>query len=122
MPVGSIFCKKQAKNGFLFPVSCFIMNHNTKDEYTAMSFREDAHMKIAVLCGGLSRERDVSISTGTCVAAALRGRGHEVALIDLFLGDETARADPEGAEDEGRRRAGARRRVRRVRRVRGQAG
>ena len=49
MPVGSIFCKKQAKNGFLFPVSCFIMNHNTKDEYTAMSFREDAHMKIAVL-------------------------------------------------------------------------
>ena len=97
MPVGSIFCKKQAKNGFLFPVSCFIMNHNTKDEYTAMTFREDAHMKIAVLCGGLSRERDVSISTGTCVAAALRGRGHEVALIDLFLGDETARANPEGA-------------------------
>lgn len=54
-------------------------------------------MKIAVLCGGLSRERDVSISTGTCVAAALRERGHEVALIDMFLGDEGARIDPIGA-------------------------
>lgn len=43
-------------------------------------------MKIAVLCGGLSRERDVSISTGTGAARALRARGHQVALIDLFLG------------------------------------
>ena len=54
-------------------------------------------MKITVVCGGLSRERDVSISTGTCVAAALRARGHEVALIDLFFGDETAKAAPERA-------------------------
>lgn len=54
-------------------------------------------MKIAVLCGGLSHERDVSISTGTCVAAALRERGHAVALIDLYLGDEQMAADPEGA-------------------------
>ena len=44
-------------------------------------------MKIAVVCGGMSRERDVSISTGTCVARALRQRGHKVALVDLFLGD-----------------------------------
>ena len=43
-------------------------------------------MKIVVLCGGLSNERDVSISTGTGVAKALRARGHAVALIDLFLG------------------------------------
>lgn len=54
-------------------------------------------MKIAVLCGGLSRERDVSISTGTCVARALRGRGHQVALVDLFLGSEAFEADPAGA-------------------------
>ena len=50
-------------------------------------------MKIAVVCGGMSRERDVSISTGTCVARALRERGHMVALVDLFLGD------PQGTED-----------------------
>jgi len=43
-------------------------------------------MKIAVLCGGLSNERDVSISTGTGVAKALREQGHLVALLDLYLG------------------------------------
>lgn len=59
-------------------------------------------MKIAVVCGGMSRERDVSISTGTCVARALRERGHEVALVDLFLGDPQGAADPDSvfsAED-----------------------
>ena len=54
-------------------------------------------MKIAVLCGGISRERDVSISTGTCVARALRERGHKVAMVDLFLGDPQGAADPESA-------------------------
>lgn len=43
-------------------------------------------MKIAVLCGGLSNERDVSISSGTGIAKALRARGHRVVLVDLFLG------------------------------------
>jgi len=43
-------------------------------------------MKIAVLCGGLSNERDVSISSGTGVARALQARGHDVVLVDLFLG------------------------------------
>ena len=43
-------------------------------------------MKIAVLCGGLSNERDVSISTGTGAARALRALGHQVVLMDLFLG------------------------------------
>lgn len=52
-------------------------------------------MNIAVVCGGISRERDVSISTGTCVAQALRQRGHSVALVDLFLGSEEAREHPE---------------------------
>lgn len=39
-------------------------------------------MKIVVLCGGISPERDVSLSTGTQVASALRKAGHWVALID----------------------------------------
>ena len=51
-------------------------------------------MKIAVLCGGLSNERDVSVSSGTGIARALRERGHQTALVDLFLGYE---GDPERA-------------------------
>lgn len=43
-------------------------------------------MNIAVLCGGLSSERDVSITSGTMVATALRERGHRVLLLDAFLG------------------------------------
>ncbi len=43
-------------------------------------------MKIAVLCGGLSNERDVSLSGGVGIARALRSIGHRVALVDLFLG------------------------------------
>ena len=43
-------------------------------------------MKIAVVCGGLSNERDVSLSGGVGIARALRGEGHKVALLDLFLG------------------------------------
>ena len=47
-------------------------------------------MKIAVLCGGLSNERDVSISSGTGIARALRALGHPTVLIDLFLGCASA--------------------------------
>lgn len=43
-------------------------------------------MNIAVLCGGLSNERDVSLSSGRGIARALRQIGHQVALLDLFLG------------------------------------
>lgn len=45
-------------------------------------------MKIVVLAGGLSGERNVSLSSGTMVAEALRSRGHQVALCDLFFGLE----------------------------------
>ena len=51
-------------------------------------------MYIAVICGGLSAERDVSISSGTGAAHALRVRGHKVALVDLFLGTPSAEKDP----------------------------
>ena len=45
-------------------------------------------MRIVVLAGGTSTERDVSISSGILVAAALREKGHEVVLLDVFKGYE----------------------------------
>ncbi len=51
-------------------------------------------MKIAVLCGGISNERDVSLSTGSGVARALRERGHQVVLMDLYFGCEEPYSDP----------------------------
>ncbi len=43
-------------------------------------------MRIVVLVGGLSPERDVSISSGTLIANALMECGHEVMVLDLYLG------------------------------------
>ena len=45
-------------------------------------------MKIVVLCGGLSTERNVSLSSGTKICAALRAKGHQAVLVDVFLGLE----------------------------------
>lgn len=45
-------------------------------------------MKIVVLAGGLSPEREVSLATGTAACKALRQRGHRAVLVDLFLGLE----------------------------------
>ena len=45
-------------------------------------------MKIVVLAGGLSPERNVSLSSGPMVCQALRERGHEAAFVDLYLGTE----------------------------------
>ena len=45
-------------------------------------------MKIVVLAGGLSSERDVSILSGSRVAEALRSKGHKVVLLDVFMGYE----------------------------------
>lgn len=45
-------------------------------------------MKIVVLAGGLSTERDVSITSGILVAKALRETGHKVVLLDVFMGYE----------------------------------
>ena len=45
-------------------------------------------MKIVVLAGGLSPERNVSLSTGTMVAEALRSLGHRAALVDMYFGLE----------------------------------
>ena len=43
-------------------------------------------MKIVVLAGGISTERDVSFKTGDMVAKALRENGHQVILLDVFMG------------------------------------
>ena len=43
-------------------------------------------MKIVVLAGGLSPERNVSLVSGTDICRALRRRGHQAILVDLFMG------------------------------------
>lgn len=43
-------------------------------------------MKIVVLAGGISTERDVSLSSGRGIYQALKGNGHQVILLDMFLG------------------------------------
>lgn len=43
-------------------------------------------MKIVVLAGGLSSERNVSLVSGTGICRALRGNGHQAILVDLFMG------------------------------------
>ena len=45
-------------------------------------------MKIVVLAGGISTERDVSLVTGRGVYNALKSNGHKVILLDVFLGIE----------------------------------
>ena len=51
-------------------------------------------MNIVVLCGGLSNERDVSITSGSNVAKALKSAGHNVLLVDLFYGYDGDYLDP----------------------------
>ena len=43
-------------------------------------------MKIVVLSGGLSTERDVSLASGAGICRTLRERGHEALLLDVYLG------------------------------------
>jgi D-alanine-D-alanine ligase len=54
-------------------------------------------MKIAVLAGGLSSERNISLISGTNVCRALRERGHEAVVVDLFLGFEHVDCAPQDA-------------------------
>lgn len=46
-------------------------------------------MRIVVLAGGTSTEREVSIVSGTGICGALRQKGHEAILVDVFCGLET---------------------------------
>ena len=43
-------------------------------------------MKIIVLAGGLSTERDVSLSSSAGICKTLLAKGHDVFLLDVFLG------------------------------------
>lgn len=52
-------------------------------------------LKIVVLCGGLSTERNISFLTGARVCNALRSKGHRAVLADLYLGFEEDCFDPE---------------------------
>lgn len=50
--------------------------------------RESYIMKIVVLAGGISTERDVSLSSGGMIYQALKKNGHQVILLDVYLGIE----------------------------------
>lgn len=45
-------------------------------------------MNIVVLAGGLSMERDVSLTSGSLIANALTDAGHNAVLVDLYYGIE----------------------------------
>ncbi|WP_125713413.1 D-alanine--D-alanine ligase family protein [Companilactobacillus kedongensis] len=45
-------------------------------------------MKIVVLSGGKSTERNVSLSSGAKITNALRSKGYKVAYVDSFLGED----------------------------------
>ena len=53
-------------------------------------------MKIIVLAGGLSTERDVSLSSAAGICRTLLEKGHDAYLLDVFLGLENP---PEHLED-----------------------
>ena len=53
-------------------------------------------MKIVVLAGGYSPERDVSLSSGSLIANSLMRSGHRVLLVDAFFGMEI----PEGVSSD----------------------
>ncbi|AXV09763.1 D-alanine--D-alanine ligase [Euzebya pacifica] len=53
--------------------------------------------RIAVIAGGLSLEREVSLQSGTRIAAALEGSGHDVRVLDVDpqLGDHLTAFEPD---------------------------
>jgi len=52
-------------------------------------------MNIVVLCGGLSMERNVSITSSTLICEALRKLGHRAVMVDMFFGLEDCELPPE---------------------------
>ncbi len=50
-------------------------------------------MNIVVLAGGISTERDVSLSSGTMIYRALKERGHKAVLLDVYLGYQLENAE-----------------------------
>ena len=52
-------------------------------------------MNIVVLMGGLSPERDVSLTSGSLIANALIRKGHRVCLLDVYLGTSLSQKTPD---------------------------
>lgn len=50
-------------------------------------------MKVVVLAGGISTERDVSLSSGAKIYKALKENGHRAVLLDVYLGYDGNDAD-----------------------------
>lgn len=56
----------------------------------------EIHMNILVLAGGYSPERDVSLTSGSLIANALKREGEKVCLADVYLGiDEETLNSPD---------------------------
>ena len=53
-------------------------------------------MNIIVLAGGLSPERNVSLSSGSLISSALRRKGHKILMLDVYEGiaDEKIPSNP----------------------------
>lgn len=56
-------------------------------------------MKIVVLGGGISTEREVALVTGTSVCRALRSLGHQAIFVDMYMGLENYEGRLEEAFD-----------------------
>ena len=56
-------------------------------------------MKIEVLGGGISTEREVALVTGTSVCRALRSLDHKAIFVDMFMGLENYEGSLEAAFD-----------------------
>lgn len=52
-------------------------------------------LKITVLAGGCSPEREVSLTSGSLIANALTANGHRVLLLDVYEGLRTLPDDPD---------------------------
>ena len=50
-------------------------------------------MKVVVLAGGTSTERDVSLTSGSMIYKALKKKGHQAILLDVYLGYEGTTED-----------------------------
>lgn len=56
--------------------------------YNYSKYTKGNKMKIVVLAGGLSPERDVSLTSGALIANALIENGNQVCLLDLYIGED----------------------------------
>lgn len=59
-----------------------------KNEISKIVHERVERMNIVVLAGGISSERDVSLSSGAMIYRALKEKGHKAVLLDVYLGYE----------------------------------